>query len=126
METNVETTPVTEALPASSDMVETIVEQRVGPGILLLSPALQLLHINQRALSLCGKMTHLHNGKAATGVLPMAVTELCAEVVTAFRERTHAKDWEQVQIMRVLPTSNPPVLLRAFGVPDHRGRLPQA
>ena len=126
METKVETTPVTEEPPASSDMVETIVEQRIGPGILLLSPTLQLLHINQRALSLCGKITHVHNGKAATGVLPTAVTELCAEVVTAFQERTHAKDWEQVQIMRVLPTSNPPVLLRAFGVPDHRGRLPQA
>ena len=126
METKVETTLVTEELPVSSDMVETIVDQRVGPGILLLSPALQLLHINQRALSLCGKMTHLHNGKAATGVLPMAVTELCAEVVTAFRERTHAKDWEQVQIMRVLPTSNPPVVLRAFGMPDHCGRLLQA
>jgi len=126
METKVETMPVNEELPVSPDVVEEIVGQRVGPGILLLSPALQLQYMNRRAWSLCGKLTRLQNGKAATGVLPTAVTELCAEVVAAFQVRTHAKDWEQVQITRVLPTSNPPVLLLAFGLPDHGGRLPQA
>ena len=122
METQVETTLVTDELPVSSDGVETILEQRVGPGILLLSHALQLLYVNRRACDLCAKITLLQNGKAATGLLPMAVTELCAEVVTAFQVRTHAKDWEQVQIRRLLPTTNRPVFLRAFGLPDHRGR----
>jgi DNA-binding CsgD family transcriptional regulator len=62
---------------------------------------------------------------AATGVLPTAVTELCAEVVTAFQVRTDAKDWEQVQLRRLVSTPNPPVLLRAFGFPD-RGGVQQA
>ena len=100
MESRIETTLLTEELPVSSDFIEEIVEQRVGPGILLLSPALQLIHMNLRAWELSGKITQAENGKAATGVLPTAVTELCAEVVTAFQARTNAKDWEQVQIRR--------------------------
>ncbi|HZC81128.1 MAG TPA: hypothetical protein VE222_05325, partial [Nitrospiraceae bacterium] len=98
METNTVTTLVTEELPVSSEVVETLVEQRVGPGILLLSPAFQVMHMNRRALELSGKIMRAQNGMAATGVLPTAVTELCAEVITALRVRTDAKDWEQVQL----------------------------
>src|SRR5712691_1278054 len=125
METKIETTLLTEELPVSSDVVETLVKQRVGPGILLLSPALQLIHMNRRAWELSGKITQAENGKAATGVLPTAVTELCAEVITSLQVRTVAKDWEQVQIRRLVGDAKPPVLLRAFGLPD-RGGVQQA
>jgi len=121
METKVETTLLTEELPVLSDFIETIAEQRVGPGILLLSSSLNLMHMNRRAWELSGKITQAQNGKAATGVLPTAVTELCAEVITALQVRTDAKDWEQVQIRRLVSTPNPPVLLRAFGLPDRGG-----
>src|SRR5712691_8474786 len=100
METKIETTVLTEERPVSSDFIETLVEQRVGPGIILLSTSLHLMHMNRRAWELSRKITQAHNGKTATGVLPTAVTELCAEVVTAFQVRTNAKDWEQVQIRR--------------------------
>jgi DNA-binding CsgD family transcriptional regulator len=126
METNVATMLLTEELPVSSDFIETLVEQRVGPGILLLSPGLQLMHMNRQAFELNGKIIRAENGKMATGVLPMAITELCAEVVAALRVKTNAKDWEQVQIRRLMGTANPPVLLRAFGLPDHRGGLQQS
>jgi DNA-binding CsgD family transcriptional regulator len=126
MEATVETTLLTEEFPVSSDIIETLVEQRVGPGILLLSPALQLMHMNRQAFELSAKIIRAENGKTASGVLPTAVTELCAEVITALQVRTNAKDWEQVQIRRLMGTSNPPVLLRAFGLPDHRGGLQQS
>ena len=126
MESRIETTLLTEEPPVSSDFIDTLVEQRVGPGILMLSPALKLMHMNRRAWELSRKITQGENGKAATGVLPPAVTELCAEVVTAFQVRTNAKDWEQVQITRLVNTPNPPVLLRAFGLPDHQGGSLQA
>jgi len=118
MESRIETTLLTEELPISFDFLEELVEQRVGPGILLLSPALKLMHMNRQAWELSRKITQAQNGKAATGVLPPAVTELCAEVVTALRVRIDAKDWEQVQITRLVSPPNPPVLLRAFGFPD--------
>jgi DNA-binding CsgD family transcriptional regulator len=121
MVTKVERTLLTEERPLSSDFIETIAEQRVGPGILLLSSSLNPMHMNRRAWELSGKITQAQNGKAAAGVLPTAVTELCAEVVTAFQVKTNAKDWEQVQIRRLVRTPKPPVLLRAFGFPDRGG-----
>ncbi|TLY23959.1 MAG: response regulator transcription factor [Nitrospirae bacterium] len=121
METKVDTMLQTEELPVSSDFIEEIVEQRVGPGILLLSPALQLMHMNRQAVELSGKIMRAQNGKVATGVLPKAVTELCDEIITELQVRTDAKDWEQVQIRRLVSTPNPPVLLRAFGFPDRGG-----
>jgi DNA-binding CsgD family transcriptional regulator len=126
MKTEVESTVLTEELPVLSGFIETIAEQRVGPGILLLSSSLHLLHMNRRAWELSGKITQGQNGKAALGVLPTPVTELCAEVITALQVRTNAKDWEQVQIRRLVGTPNPPVLLRAFGLPDHRGDFRQS
>ena len=121
METKTNTTVLAEELPVSSDVIETIVEQRVGPGMLLLSPALQLMHMDRRAWELSGKIMLAQSGMSATGVLPTAVTELCAEVITALQIRTDAKDWEQVQIRRLVSPPNPPVLLRAFGLPDRGG-----
>src|SRR5438876_12015435 len=116
MESRIDTTLLTEEPPISFDFLEELVEQRVGPGILMLSPALKLMHMNRRAWELSRKITQGENGKAATGVLPPAVTELCPEVVTAFQVRTNAKDWEQVQITRWENPPNPHVLLRAYGL----------
>ena len=122
----VEELPVSsEELPISSDIVETLVGQRVGPGILLLSVSLQLLYMNQRAWELSRKMMQALNGKTARGVLPTVVTALCAEVVTALQVKTNAKDWEQAQLRCVVSVTKPPVLLRAFGLPD-RGGLQQS
>src|SRR5438445_12370804 len=121
METKIERTRLTEELLVSSDIIETLVEQRVGPGILLLSPAVQLMHMNPQAWELCGKIMRAEHGKVATGVLPTAVTKLCAEVITVLQVRTVAKDWEQVHITHLVRTPNPPVLLRAFVFPDRGG-----
>src|SRR5437870_13672340 len=102
MESRIETTLLTEEWPVSSDFLEELVEQRVGPGILLLSPALKLMHMNRRAWELSRKITQGENGKAATGVLPPAVTERCAEVSAAPRGRIEGNVWEQVQIKRLV------------------------
>ena len=48
MESRIETMLLTEEPPVSFDFLEELVEQRVGPGILLLSPALKLMHMNRR------------------------------------------------------------------------------
>jgi DNA-binding CsgD family transcriptional regulator len=126
METKVEGTRLTEKLLVSSDIVETLVEQRVGPGILLLSHAVQLMHMNPQAWVLCGKIMQAESGQATAGGLPTAVAELCAEVITMLQVRTVAKDWEQVQIRRLVSPPNPSVLLRAFGFPDQRGGFQQS
>src|SRR5437870_12863639 len=100
MESRIETTLLTEEPPISFDFLEELVEQRVGPGILLLSPALKLMHMNRRAWELSRKITQGDNGKAATGVLPPAVTQLCGAVSAALRVSIHATHWAQGQTTR--------------------------
>src|SRR2546428_3001995 len=104
MESRIETTLLTEEPPVSSDFIDTLVEQRVGPGILMLSPALKLMHMNRRAWELSRKITQGENGEAAPGVVPPAVPGLCAGVVTAVPVRTNAQDWEQGQHTRLVYT----------------------
>ena len=113
MESRIETTLLTEEPPVSFDFLEELVEQRVGPGILLLSPALKLMHMNRRAWELSRKITQAENGKAATGVLPPAVTELCAEVSAALRSKsTSSTSWRKPAAPLARASS------RGFSLPD--------
>ncbi len=114
----------------SSDRVEAIAEQRSGPGIIVLSSSMQLLHMNRQAAELCRQINAAENttggnAKAAQGVLPTALTELCADIVKALQVRTEAKDWEQFELKRLAGNAKAQVLLRGFGLPD-RGGIQQA
>ncbi len=107
------------------DPSETLADQRAGPGIVVMSAAMQLLHMNRQASELSKQINAAEHGgngvKSAHGVLPTALTELCAEIVKALHVRTEAKDWEQFEIKRVTGNPDQPVLLRGFGLPDRGG-----
>ena len=104
---------------------DSITEQRAGPGIIVLSSSLQLLHMNRQASELCKKINKVeHSGdssKHAHGVLPTALTELSSEIIKALTVRTEAKDWEQFEVKRLAGASEQPILLRGFGLPDRAG-----
>lgn len=108
--------------PAPSD---TLADQRAGPGIVVLSASMQLLHMNRQASELAKAINVAEHGggssRTAHGVLPAALTELCGEIVKALHVRTEAKDWEQFEIKRVTGNPEQPVLLRGFGLPDRGG-----
>ena len=86
---------------------------------------MQLLHMNRQATELSKLINMAENGgspaKAAQGVLPSVLTELCAEIIKALHVRTEAKDWEQFEVKRIAGNPNQPVLLRGFGLPDRGG-----
>ena len=107
------------------DPSETLADQRAGPGIVVMSAAMQLLHMNRQASELSKQINAAEHGgnsvKSAHGVLPTALTELCEEIVKALHVRTEAKDWEQFEIKRVTGNPDQPVLLRGFGLPDRGG-----
>jgi DNA-binding CsgD family transcriptional regulator len=107
------------------DPSETLADQRAGPGIVVMSAAMQLLHMNRQASELSKQINAAEHGgssvKSAHGVLPTALTELCGEIVKALHVRTEAKDWEQFEIKRVTGNPDQPVLLRGFGLPDRGG-----
>ena len=88
-----------------SDPTDTLADQRVGSGIVVLSASMQLLHMNRQASELSKQINAAeHSGgslKSAHGVLPAALTELCGEIIKALHVRTEAKDWEQFEIKRV-------------------------
>lgn len=109
----------------SQEPADNLVDQRTGSGIVVLSSSMQLLHMNRQATELSKLINMAENGgspaKAAQGVLPSALTELCAEIIKALQVRTEAKDWEQFEIKRVAGNPNQPVLLRGFGLPDRSG-----
>lgn len=105
--------------------MDAITDQRAGPGIIVLSSSLQLLHMNRQASELCKKINKVeHSGdhsKQAHGVLPTALTELSSEIIKALTVRTEAKDWEQFEVKRLAGASEQPILLRGFGLPDRGG-----
>src|SRR6266487_1197290 len=61
------------------ELTESIVEKRVGPGILILTSSNQLLYKDRRAWELCGEVNK-DNGKSTNGVLPAPIAELCSEI----------------------------------------------
>ena len=107
------------------DQTDGLADQRAGSGIVVLSASMQLLHMNRQASDLAKKINAVEHGdtaaKAAHGVLPTALTELCGEIIKALHIRTEAKDWEQFELKRVAGDPNHPILLRGFGLPDRGG-----
>jgi DNA-binding CsgD family transcriptional regulator len=102
------------------DMTESIVEKRAGPGILILSTSNQLLYKDRRAWEMCADINK-SAGKAANGVLPTAIVELCGEINKLLQVWTDAKDWEQIRIKRVIGSPDRPLLLSGLGLPDRHG-----
>ena len=104
---------------------DTVADQRVGSGIVVLSATMQLLHMNRQASELAKLINAAEHGcgslRSAHGVLPIALTELCGEIIKALHVRTEAKDWEQFEIKRVAGNPEKPILLRGFGLPDRGG-----
>jgi DNA-binding NarL/FixJ family response regulator len=109
----------------AQDSPDSLIDQRAGAGIVVLSSSMQLLHMNRQAAELSKQINMSENGgappKAAQGVLPAALTELCAEIIKALQVRTEAKDWEQFEVKKVAGNRNQPILLRGFGLPDRGG-----
>jgi DNA-binding CsgD family transcriptional regulator len=101
--------------------MENIAEQRSGPGVIVLTAALSLVHMNGQATDLCKEIGQGHSSKPGDGALPAPVHELGNEIRAMLQVRTEAKDWEQFQIRRLIGDMRRAVLLRGFGLPDHGG-----
>lgn len=108
-----------------ADQSDGLADQRAGSGIVVLTAAMQLLHMNRQATELAKKINAAEQvgsaARSAHGVLPTALTELCGEIIKALHVRTEAKDWEQFELKRVTGDPDQPVLLRGFGLPDRGG-----
>ena len=81
------------------------------PGIMLLTASRQLLYKNRWASELCRKIIQCQDGKTAHGVLPPAVASLVDEICRILEVQADPKDWEQIQLSRLVPMPHSYVLL---------------
>ncbi|MGH7230857.1 MAG: helix-turn-helix domain-containing protein [Nitrospiraceae bacterium] len=102
--------------------LEEIADLRGGPGILIFSPDARLLHMNRRGWELIRQINDAqYEVKANGGLLPAQVIEICSEIHKLLKPPAGSKDWEQLEVRRLAGGKQKPVLLRGFGLPDHRG-----
>jgi DNA-binding CsgD family transcriptional regulator len=95
----------------SFDHEESMSVPHAGPGIKLLTASMQLLYKDRRAWELCEQIIRCQDGKTAKGVLPPAVASLVDQIQNTLKVRTDPKDWEQIQLRRVVNTLHSSVLL---------------
>jgi DNA-binding NarL/FixJ family response regulator len=95
----------------SSYHKESMAIPHAGPGIMLLTASMQLLYKDRRAGELCQQIIRSVDGKTAKGVLPPAVASLVHQIQKLLNVRTDSKDWEQIQLRRIVNTLHSSVLL---------------
>jgi len=95
----------------SIDHKKSMAVPQAGPGIMLLTASMQLLYKDQRAGELCQQIIRSQDGKTAHGVLPSVVASLVDQIGKTLTVRTDPKDWEQIQLRRVVNTLHSSVLL---------------
>jgi DNA-binding CsgD family transcriptional regulator len=78
---------------------------------MLLTASMRLLYRDQRAWELCQQIIRCQDGITANGVLPRAVASLVDQIRKTLTVRTDPKDWEQIQLTRVVNTLHSAVLL---------------
>ena len=95
----------------SIDRKESLAVRHAGPGIMLLTASMRLLYKDRRAGELCQQIIRCQDGKTANGVLPPAVASLVYQIRKILTVRTDPKDWEQIQLGRVVDTLHSSLLL---------------
>src|SRR4029077_1474165 len=73
--------------------------------------SMRLLYKNRWASALCRKIIQCQDGKTANGVLPPAVASPVDEICRILEVQADPKDWEQIQLSRVVHMPHSSVLL---------------
>jgi hypothetical protein len=96
-----------------------------GPGIVVLSPSLQILHMNRQAYLLISDLapTTLEAQQAdhRTDLLPPALINLAGEILRVLRSRHEMSETGQFEIRHSANGSGKPVFIRGVGVPNGHG-----
>jgi len=104
---------------ASSETVQIIASQRAHSGLLVFTPLMDLVHVNEEAMLLGSQLTRTRTGHAASGIVPHEIVKFCEEIVARLTARGDAKEWEHFELRRMVGLPTYPVLLRGFGLPDN-------
>ncbi len=108
---------------AGSGFLEMIASMRKGPGVLLLTDALQLLYLNHEAVVMNRRLIGTHDTSVYNGILANELIDFAEEIVENLNEKRDTKEWEHFQLTRVAFTDPPPILIRGIGIPASRSLL---
>jgi len=96
-----------------------------GPGIVVLSPSLQVLHMNRQAIKLASLLGSAEpkgqQPNDPTRVLPQPLTDLAGEIHRVLRSRHEMSEKGQFEIRHFANRSGKPVSIRGVGVPNGHG-----
>jgi len=98
-----------------AEKIQSIAEQRTGHGILIVSANGQVLMMDQRASDFCRQMKDVTD--KAAGALPLLVVKLLKEIAELQQLRSHAKDWEDFKLKRVIRGREGKILVTGIALP---------
>jgi hypothetical protein len=96
-------------------------QKSTGPGIVVLSPSLQVLHMNRRAMALLNQLERTEQSIGADRAVAEPLHQHCQDITEAMQARLAANNWEQFHQYRTICDSTHSILLKGFGLPDRRG-----
>ena len=92
-----------------------------GVGFAVFSSSAQVLYLDRHARRLLKRINLSEKGYATDGALPLILTELYDELLTAVCDRTEAQCRTCVSVKRVIPMQGFRMMLRGVGLPDKHG-----
>ena len=95
--------------------------ESTAPGIVVLSPSLQVLHMNRRAMVLLNQLEHTGQSVGTERTVAAPLHQHCQEIIETLQARLKLNNLEQFQQYRMIGGSTNTILLKGFGLPDQRG-----
>jgi DNA-binding CsgD family transcriptional regulator len=104
-----------DALNVYAENTQSIAQQRIGHGILIVSTGGQLLMMDQRAGEFCRQLGELTDD--AVWALPVPLEKMVKEIAELLQLRSHSKDWEDFKVKRVIGGREGQILVMGIGLP---------
>ena len=96
-------------------------QEATGPGIVVLSSSLQVLHMNRRAMALLKQLEHTGQSIGTEWALTAPLHQHCQDIIETLQARLGSNNWEQFQQLPRDRRLYHTILLKGFGLPDRRG-----
>ena len=96
-------------------------KEATGPGIVVLSSSLQVLHMNRRATDQLDHLTPAAERLETKAALAEPLHQHCQDIIQTLQTRLASNNWGRFHQYRVIGESNHQILLKGFGLPDRRG-----
>jgi hypothetical protein len=97
-------------------------QEEIGPGVVVLSPSLQVLFINRRAVALLNQLEQTAESIGPNRDLAAPMRQHCQDIIETLEARLSSHNWEQFQQCRTIGDSDhSSIILKGFGIPDRRG-----